>query len=94
MMIDSDHSTDLEQLVDGHFRAEVTGDMDGLLATFTDDVEHDVLGSPDVSHGKQQVRGCYEALHFRLLHVFEIRDGQIARENAWLDAGAIQAQLA
>jgi hypothetical protein len=31
---------------------------------------------------------------FRLLHVFEIRDGHISRENAWLDVGAIVTQLA
>lgn len=30
---------------------------------------------------------------FRILHVFEFADGQIARENAWLDMGAIAAQL-
>ena len=30
---------------------------------------------------------------FRLLHVFEIRDGKIAREQAWCDLAAIQRQL-
>jgi ketosteroid isomerase-like protein len=30
---------------------------------------------------------------FRLLHVFELRDGQIARENVWCDLAAIQQQL-
>jgi len=30
---------------------------------------------------------------FRLLHVFEIRDGKISREQAWCDLGAIQQQL-
>ena len=30
---------------------------------------------------------------FRLLHVFEISDGKIAREQVWCDLAAIQAQL-
>ncbi len=30
---------------------------------------------------------------FRLLHIFEFRDGRIARENVWCDLGAIQRQL-
>jgi steroid delta-isomerase-like uncharacterized protein len=30
---------------------------------------------------------------FRLLHVFEFRDGLISRENLWLDTGAIINQL-
>jgi ketosteroid isomerase-like protein len=30
---------------------------------------------------------------FRLLHVFEIRDGNITREQAWCDLAAIQQQL-
>jgi len=30
---------------------------------------------------------------FRILHVFEFRDGLISRENVWLDAGAIIQQL-
>jgi hypothetical protein len=30
---------------------------------------------------------------FRLLHVFEVRDGDISREQAWCDPAAIQRQL-
>jgi predicted ester cyclase len=30
---------------------------------------------------------------FRMLHVWELRDGRISRENVWLDSGAIMAQL-
>ena len=30
---------------------------------------------------------------FRLLHIFEFRDGRIARENVWCDLAAIQRQL-
>ena len=30
---------------------------------------------------------------FRLLHVFDLRDGKIAREQVWCDLAAIQQQL-
>jgi predicted ester cyclase len=30
---------------------------------------------------------------FRILHVFEIRDGKISRENVWCDAAALAQQL-
>jgi len=30
---------------------------------------------------------------FRILHVFEFRDGLISRENVWLDGGAVIHQL-
>jgi predicted ester cyclase len=30
---------------------------------------------------------------FRLLHIFDIEDGRIRRENAWLDTAAIVGQL-
>ncbi len=32
-------------------------------------------------------------INFRMLHVFEFRDGLISRENVWLDGGTIVAQL-
>lgn len=40
------------------------------------------------------IDGYNRELAFRLLHVFEFNDqGSIARENVWLDLGAIQQQL-
>jgi steroid delta-isomerase-like uncharacterized protein len=134
---DSQHAA-LDRLVDEHFAAEVHQDLDTLLATFADDVEHDVVGSGTVSHGKPQVEAFYRSLlrdltfesiesvrryhgaefvvdesivharaigrpmgfegrdrqvTFRILHVFDIEDGRIQRENAWLDTAAIFAQL-
>jgi steroid delta-isomerase-like uncharacterized protein len=128
----------LDRLVDEHFAAEVHQDLDTLLATFADDVEHDVVGSGTVSHGKPQVEAFYRSLladlsfesiesvrryhgtgfvvdesivharavgrplgfegrdrpvTFRILHVFDIDDGRIQRENAWLDTAAVLAQL-
>jgi hypothetical protein len=42
-------------LVEEHFAAEVHPDLDGLLATFADNVEHHVVGSETVSRGMAQV---------------------------------------
>jgi steroid delta-isomerase-like uncharacterized protein len=45
------------------------------------------IGSPFGIPGQGRV------LHFRLLHIFDVRDGLIARENAWLDVASVMAQL-
>lgn len=37
--------------------------------------------------------GNNRRIAFRLLHVFNFRDGLIERENAWIDFAAIQQQL-
>jgi steroid delta-isomerase-like uncharacterized protein len=39
------------------------------------------------------IDGLNRPVTFRLLHVFEVADGQIRRENAWLDTTAILGQL-
>jgi steroid delta-isomerase-like uncharacterized protein len=31
---------------------------------------------------------------FRMLHIFEFRDGRISRENVWMDMATVMAQLA
>jgi steroid delta-isomerase-like uncharacterized protein len=137
VLIDTD--TDFDRIVDAHFAAELRGDVDATIATFTDDVEHDVVGSPAVGHGRAEAAVFYRRLfadlhlaeiekvrryhgpdfvvdesivharatgtplgfsgdnrnvQFRLLHIFEIRDGAISRETAWLDVAAIARQLA
>jgi hypothetical protein len=40
------------------------------------------------------VTGTGRRISFRLLHVWEYRDGLISRENVWLDGDAIARQLA
>ena len=49
----------------------------------TGTVPGEFLGIP--GHGKR--------ITFRMLHVWEFRDGCISRENIWLDGGSIAAQL-
>jgi steroid delta-isomerase-like uncharacterized protein len=133
-----DHSQ-MQDLVSRHLRAEGMGDVDGAIAVYTDDIEHDVVGFPgSPHHGKDGARKFYEELtanfrteggevlrrylmedsmildqlitgavigsmlglpghgrriSFRILHVFEFRDGLISRENVWLDSAAIISQL-
>ena len=50
-MLTKDRNTDIDRLVDEHFAAEIRGDLTALLATFTDDVEHDVVGDGEPRHG-------------------------------------------
>ncbi|RXH32393.1 ketosteroid isomerase [Bradyrhizobium nanningense] len=129
-----------DRMIDRHFRFEAEDDVDGVLSTMVDDVEHDVVGYPTGPvHGKTAARGFYDTLFadlsgekvttlrryygadfvvdeslwagtapgapfgipghgrklsFRLLHVFEMApDGQIKRENVWLDFASILQQL-
>jgi steroid delta-isomerase-like uncharacterized protein len=126
-------------LIKEHLRAEGAGDVEGAVAVYTDDIEHDAVGFPgSPRRGKDAAREFYgfltanfrteeeEPVHqyvsdnaitleqimtgtvigsfmglpgnnrrisFRILHVFEFRDGLISRENVWVDGAAIVAQL-
>jgi hypothetical protein len=40
------------------------------------------------------LEGKGRRISFRVLHVFEFRDGLISREQVWMDIAAVQAQLA
>lgn len=126
-------------LVHRHLKAEGAGDVEGCVAVYTDDIEHDAVGFPgSPRRGKDAAREFYgfltanfrteheEEIHryvsdhaltlearmtgvvigqmmgipgngrrisFRVLHVFEFRDGLISRENVWLDAAAVVQQL-
>lgn len=131
---------DMDRKIDEHFAYEVADDVEGVLATLTDDVEHDIVGWPTGPvHGRANVRPFYEALfsdlsdgkveslrrlygdnflvddsvwrgkapgrpfglegrgrplEFRLLHVIEFKDdGDIKRENVWIDLASIIQQL-
>lgn len=132
--------TQMDRIIHEHFMFEATDDIDGVLASLTDDAEHEVIPSPmGVQRERAGIRAFYEMLFgdlkgesvtpvrrlygddfvvdeavwhghiadgrpflcdgksgpvsFRLLHVFEFRDGRISRENVWCDLAAIQRQL-
>ena len=130
---------EMDRLVEAHIEAEKAGDTAGAVSMYTEDVEHDVVGTPHGPlHGKEAAQGFYEQLtrdihteemvptrryygedfcviehlwsgpvpgtflgvpgngkriSFRLLHVWEFRNGLISRENVWLDGGSVVAQL-
>ncbi len=74
-----------------NFRAEsetvvhrfVTDDAMILEQVMTGTVVGSMLGLP--GHGRR--------ISFRILHIFEFRDGLISRENIWLDTAAVVAAL-
>lgn len=53
----------MDRKLDEHFGFEVADDIEGVLATLTEDVEHDVVGSPTGPiSGREGARPFYEAL--------------------------------
>jgi uncharacterized protein len=53
----------MDQKMDEHFAFEGRDDIDGVLATLTEDVEHDIVGWPfGPSHGREGARKFYETL--------------------------------
>jgi steroid delta-isomerase-like uncharacterized protein len=129
----------MDRLIEAHLKAEMAGDSAGSIAMYTEDAEHDVVGTPHGPlHGKDAAQGFYDQLindisteemiptrryygedfcviehiwngtvpgtflgvagngrriSFRLLHIWEFREGLISRENVWMDGGSIVAQL-
>jgi steroid delta-isomerase-like uncharacterized protein len=131
--------SEMDRLIEQHLAAEAAGDAAASVTMYTEDVEHDVVGSPTGPiQGKAAAQGFYEYLSenietetmtplhsyysedscvvehewtgtvpgeflgvaghgkritFRLLHVWEFRDGLISRENVWLDGASVIGQL-
>lgn len=130
----------MDQAVNDHFGFEAADDLDGVMASIAEDIEHEIVPSPvGIQHDKSLVRDYYARLFeavkgagvtpirryygddfvvdetlwhgeiadgsiflcdgrsgkvdFRLLHIFEFKDGRICREQAWCDLAAIQRQL-
>jgi hypothetical protein len=130
----------MDRKLDEHFGFEARDDVEGVLATLSPDVEHDIVGWPSgPTHGREGARPFYEnlfadlsegkveslkrlygddflvdeslwrgkapgkpfgldgkdrPLEFRLLHVLEFTgDGDIRRENVWIDLASIIRQL-
>ncbi len=54
---------EFDRMIDRHFRFEAENDVNGVLSTMVDDVQHDVVGSPTGPlRGQQAARGFYDAL--------------------------------
>ena len=56
-------SAEMHSLVERHIRAEGLGDVDGAVAVYTDDIEHDVVGFPhSPTRGIDGARDFYDYL--------------------------------
>jgi steroid delta-isomerase-like uncharacterized protein len=54
---------EMDRLIEEHLRAEKAGDATGCVAMYTDDVVHDVVGSPTGPlQGPEAARGFYDGL--------------------------------
>ncbi len=62
----------MDRTLDEHFGFEAADDVEGVLSTLTEDVEHDIVGWPaGPSFGKDQTRAFYEATFA------DLTDGQV-----------------
>ena len=53
----------MDRKVDEHFRHEAGDDVEGVLRTLAEDVEHDVVGWPaGATRGRAAARAFYEAM--------------------------------
>jgi uncharacterized protein len=53
----------MDRSIDEHFRFEAHDDVEGVLRTLSDDVEHDIVGFPGgPTRGRDGARPFYEAL--------------------------------
>jgi hypothetical protein len=63
---------ELDARMDEHFAFEAADNVQGVLATLTDDVEHDIVGWPTgPTHGRDGAQPFYEALFA------DLADGQV-----------------
>jgi len=63
---------DMDRKLDEHFGFEARDDVEGVIATLAEDVEHDIVGWPGgPSRGREQARGFYEATFA------DLSDGQV-----------------
>lgn len=53
----------MDRKIDEHFSFEMSDNVEGVLATLSRDVEHDIVGWPTgPTHGPESARGFYDAL--------------------------------
>src|SRR5260370_9091621 len=63
---------EMDRLIEIHLAAEKAADTAGAVSVYTDDVEHDVVGSPDgPGHGKNGAQHFYDYLTHQI-HTEEI----------------------
>src|SRR5262245_54069705 len=64
----------MDELMDAHFGFEARDDVDGVVATLSADVEHDIVGWPTgPTHGPEAARPFYQRLFA------DLADGKVER---------------
>lgn len=87
-------------------KAATSGMYEGIMAAIPDlhiesvlrfgDAEHvvdEAMASGHVEGSFLGVDGGGAPVRFRMLHVFDLRDGLIAREQAWFDTAGVLRQI-
>jgi steroid delta-isomerase-like uncharacterized protein len=49
----------MDELIDRHIHAELAGDFEGAVATYTEDVVHDFVGAPEPAIGRAAAKQVY-----------------------------------
>ena len=58
---------EMDRIMNEHFAYEAQDDVDGVVSTLTEDVEHDIVGSPGSQvTGREAARKYYESLFANL----------------------------
>ena len=53
----------MDRMIDEHFGYEAKDDVEGVLSTLTEDVVHDIVGSPTgPTYGRENARAFYEGM--------------------------------
>ena len=72
----------MDAKLDEHFHFEATDNVEGVLATLTEDVEHDIVGWPTGPvRGRDSVRPFYETLFA------DLADGKVASMRRYYGDG-------
>ncbi len=53
---------EMDALIARHIEAENKGDIDGAVAVYAHDIEHDIVGAPGSTHGKAAARELYRQM--------------------------------
>jgi hypothetical protein len=58
---------EMDRFINEHFAYEAQDDVDGVVSTLTEDVEHDIVGSPgsQVTRARVSPHGLAEGLPFK-----------------------------
>lgn len=86
-----DAAREFYRFLTANFRTEGEETLSQFFDGDTMIIEHNMTGT--VIGELLGIPGNGRRVNFRMLHVFDFRDGLIRREQTWIDSGSIVAQL-